>query len=274
MAISGLTQFVWVSDMQIGSTVALSPKKFTLPEGNRFKPNGLQRTINSFWDSFWKRRWELGIQTVVCFGGETIDANHHGTFQIWTPDETSMIDAAVEVLLPVVNKATKCFWIGGTAAHSGQMSRWDRTVMKELGVSTLCSNQVEYRNRATISGVIFDLAHHGPPVSKKVWTKENGVRSYAKNVLLGCLSRKRQPPDIIIRGHVHIQSKQEVSLGEYTTRIAISPSWQMKTQFVYQIDSENDISDIGGIVAIIEDGKIHSLEFDSIEYDVTKDVVI
>lgn len=274
MAITGLAQFVWVSDLHVGSTVALSPKKFLLPEGNYFKPNKLQRFINSFWDEFWKRRWALKIPTVICFGGEAIDANHHNTPQIWTDDETVMAAAASDVLSPVTKRASRCFWVGGTAAHSGGLSRWDRLVMEKLEVPTLSASQVEYRDRAVISGVTFDLAHHGPSISKKVWLTENGVRAYAKNIILGCLAHRRSPPDVIIRGHVHVQNKQEVSLGEYTTRIAISPSWQLKTEYAYRVDSENDISDIGGIVAIVEDGKVHSLEFDSIEFNVTKDIVV
>lgn len=265
---------MWVSDLHIGSTIALSPRKFRLPEGNLFKPSKSQQIINRFWDGFWERRWKANVQTVVCFGGDLVDSYHHRTLQVWTTDETSMIDAAVELLSPIVTKSKKCFWVGGTPAHSGQMSRWDRTIMRELGVTSLTDSDVEFRNRIVISGVVVDVAHHGPRVSPKVWLKENSVRSYAKNVMLDCLSRHRLPPDIIVRGHVHVQDRQEVSLGEYTTRIAISPSWQWKSEFVYRINSETDLADVGGVVAILENGKVHSLDFDSIELDGTRDIVL
>lgn len=270
---TGLTQFVWISDMQIGSTVALSPRYFILPDGNVFKPSPLQQVINEFWDEFWQRRWQANLPTVVCFGGEFIDAWHHGTLQTWTIDETSMIDAAVMMLEPIVQRAAHCFWIGGTPAHSGGLSRWDRTVMRELGVHELAS-PVEYRYRAEISGVLFDLAHHGPSPSRKIWTRENSVRSYARNIILNCLAYRRRVPDVILRGHVHQQMKQTVEVGEFQTNILTSPSWQWRTEFVQRIDSENDLSDIGGIVAMVQDGRLWSVDFDSIEFISTKDVTL
>lgn len=82
---------------------------------------------------------------------------------------------------------------------------------------------------ATIGGVGFDYAHHGPGASQRVWLNGNQARFYLRDILMTDLLAGRVPPRVVVRSHVHtyIRETLEVSsAGGYVTGdIFVTPSW-------------------------------------------------
>ena len=235
--LAGKVLVVIINDTHVG----LCPTGFYLDDGAEVKLNPLLK----HWNGFWQRR---GLPVVILFVADLIDGNHHHTTQIWSPNEEDM---AVKIFLPQVNRAERVYGVRGTPAHVGSAGRYDNAVMRELGAGKPSA----YHAEISISGVLFDVAHHGPGIGKKAWT----AISYAKNVLFKRLLRRRRAPRVIVRAHVH--RKLHETVRDPHSGAIISPAWQ----FVHKIETEEDIADVGGTLVTVEDGQVLSVEFDCIE---------
>lgn len=260
MALKGATQVVWVGDTHVGSTVGLSPCHWQTDEQNVHKASKPQLKLFRFWNQFWDRRKKDGRPIVAILGGDMVDGDHHNTLQVWTNDELTQVDAAVDLLKPVVNLSEKAYLLLGTTAHVGQSGRFDSLVARELGIPAY------YHLRLSVGGVNFDLAHHGPNVGKRVWNLGNSVRSYGRSIELSNIMSGRKPPDVIIRGHVH-KACHETIHGNHTTEVLISPSWQLKTEFAHRVSTEDDLADIGGIVVGVADGQVTDVTIDMMQFE-------
>ena len=261
MALKGATQVVWISDLHVGSTVGLSPKRWRIDESNIHEASESQLLLLDFWQSFWKRRKKDSRPLVTIIGGDAVDGDHHNTLQLWTQDELVQVDASVELLKPAVNLSEKAYFLRGTSAHVGQSGRYDCRVARELGVPSYYHLQLE------ICNVLFDLEHHGPGTGKRVWNLGNTARSYARHIAMAHILRGVRAPDCIIRGHVHKAIYETVRDAGHTTEMIISPSWQFKTEYAHKVASEDDVADIGGVVIGVEYGKITDVTLDVIHFE-------
>lgn len=90
-----------------------------------------------------------------------------------------------------------------------------------------------------INGHTIDYAHHGPGVGIREWTNGNSVRFYLKNIIFREQKRKKAPPDLVLRGHVHelayevITSFEDLQLKQY--KILIMPSMCMMSEHARQM---------------------------------------
>jgi len=261
-------QVVWVSDLHVGSTVGICPKQYTVDEGNIHLASEHQLFLLDFWAEFWKRRKKDGRSIILILGGDIVDGDHHDTLQVWTQDELIQVDAAVQLLLPIVTLAKKTYLLRGTAAHVGQTGRYDSRVAKELGINAY------YHLRLNVGGVLFDLAHHGVGVGKRIWNIGNMARSYGRSIAMANILHNRPIPDVVVRGHVHRKCHETVRDGEHTTEVIISPSWQLKTEYAHRVSTEDDLSDIGGVIVGVDNGRVTEVTLDVIQFEQTAMVQI
>ena len=261
------TQVVWISDLHVGSTVGLSPCRWKIDEENIHKASKPQLKLYKFWTQFWTRRKKDGRPIIAIFGGDVVDGDHHNTLQIWTNDELTQVDAAVDLLKPVVNIAKKSYLLRGTTAHVGQSGRFDSLVARELGIPAY------YHLRLNVDGVVFDLAHHGPGVGKRIWNMGNSIRSYGRTIEMSHALTGRKPPDVVIRGHVH-KSCHETLHGRHTTEIIVSPAWQLKTEYAHRVSTEDDLADIGGVVVGVYNGRVTDVEIDMMQFEQSESVAV
>jgi hypothetical protein len=268
MPVKKAFQVVWISDTHVGSTVGLSPKRFRIDESNVHEASESQLLILDFWHEFWKRRKKDGRPLVLVLGGDMVDGDHHGTFQIWSQDELVQVDASVELLKPAVNLADKAFLLRGTSAHVGQSGRYDSRVARELGVP------VYYHLQLNVSGVLFDLAHHGPGTGKRIWNLGNVARLYARHVAMSHILRGVRAPDCVIRGHVHKCIHETIRDNGHSTEMIIAPSWQLKTEFAYRVSTEDDLADIGGVIVGVDSGKVTEVTLDVVRFEQAQAVTI
>lgn len=225
--------------MHAGSTVALSPKQVDMGDDGIYSANAGQRWLLGKWGEFIAsvKAQTKGRRLVLVLGGDLVDgARHHGTFQSWgTPQ--AQVAAAVELLLPLANIASKIYGLRGTPCHAGESGADDAAVIKELG------GKAAYRWQLEIDDTLFDVAHHGRR-DGRVWTEGNaGLAEIRKARLAG------RSPHYIIRHHVH---KHDLIAHSGIT-FAACPSWQLQTEHGRRIDPAN-IDDIGGLIWTKSDG--------------------
>lgn len=276
--LTGPVQVVWLTDVHVGSLYGICPLDFHRTNGELIDLNPLQELALEHWNAAWDRRRADGRPLVLILGGEMIDNNHHGTYELWTPNPREMRLAAVQLLKPRVAEARYTLGVLGTPAHSGQSGEHDEQVYQELGVMKTgpglqLGSQVL---RIEISGVMFNVAHHGPPPGGRPDLMGNSARSYAKGVCDAELKEHRTPSRVILRGHYHrkvLERYRDQTTG-HIADIAIGPAWKWKDEFGWRVDSLNHISDVGMTVIGVDNGKVTDIDFDVVKTDQARTIVL
>jgi hypothetical protein len=198
-------RLLFVGDLHVGSNSAIAPQaQIKTPQ---------QEWIYSQWRAMLKT---ARPPFVLMLGGDLIDGPaHHGNLQTWG-NHADQRDGAVELLMPLVNKAEDVYAVRGTEAHVGDDGEDDRAIARELGAVDL-----GHSAKLDIDGKRLWWAHHGLSVGRMAWTKHNGLVSACRNA-----SYNAEPPRWIIGHHAHT-SPAPVTIGAVTA--AIVPCWQLPT---------------------------------------------
>jgi hypothetical protein len=260
--LTGPVQVVLIGDLHVGSTMGLCPMGFALDDGNPVELNKLQMATLDHWSGFWQRRKAEKLPIVTILMADLIDGNHHGTSQLWTTDEQLMIEAAVQILNPVANLSRSVLGLRGTPAHVGVAGKWDNAVCREIGAQRVEGQPSSYHLKPKISGVQFDVAHHGPSAGKRIHTHGDIARRFARNVYLLAQIRREPLPQVIARAHVHKKLHEVLTDFGHEYHMVISPAWQWCTEFKYKIDTEDDLADVGGAIVTVENGRVLEVKFD------------
>lgn len=260
-------QVVQIGDTHVGSTMGLCPRGVSTDDGNPIQLNQLQEELLDHWNGFWKRRFALKLPIVVVATGDLIDGNHHGISQLWTTDPIQMRNAFVKVMLPIMNNRLVVERIGvrGTPAHVGVAGMWDNDACGELGFRRINGQPTAYHYVNTIAGVRFDIAHHGPNVGKFTHTRNNSAILYGRGIVSNRVLRHEDPPDVIMRSHVHRKVKEFViePVSGRGAWMVVTPAWQWSTEFKHKIDTTDDLADVGGTYVVIENKRVVEVDFDT-----------
>jgi len=144
----------------------------------------------------------------------------------------------------------------GTPAHVGVSGKSDNAVYREIGAKMVDGKWSSYHLKPVISGVQFDLAHHGPSFGKKIHTFGNSARAFARNVFLLALSRRDPLPQVIMRVHVHKCIHETPRDFGHEYHMFITPAFQWAVDYKHKIDTEDDLGDVGGVVVTVEACKV------------------
>jgi len=114
-----IKRVVICSDLHIGSTKGLLEPGFTTLEGNKVSLNAMQEWLWLCWKKANRFIDEQVGDEPFAFvvNGDIIEGIHHGTKEIWSPEIADQRRAAVEILKPLVAKATASFIVRGTECH-------------------------------------------------------------------------------------------------------------------------------------------------------------
>lgn len=277
-----------VSDMQVGSTVALCPPKWNLNDGGTYHASPGQKIIHRQWVKSAKIINDaltegLGRKRLVLIlNGEPVDGDHHGTPQLITKTKQDQIDMAIALLdewLQVAGydpKRGDCMYlIRGTTAHESgevieQIGRDIDGVVPVRKDSTSLTKDGRYsweKVRRTVNGVLFHIAHHGFNRGSRAWTTSNSIFHALKSMYFTALDYGYDIPDYVIRSHNHVYTK---ALFQGRTKMmhgCITPCWQLKTHFGNRVASNEDINTIGMIYyEVLKSGASkHFTEFIEVE---------
>lgn len=260
---------IQVSDFHTGS-------KFSLmypTNAADHKPNKLQRWIFKTWE----KRFLPDVERIldqykpdyvhVSEIGDLgeLDYKNRNTEEVWTFLDTDIVENHAKLLQPLWNMADSVSFVRGTKAHIGQDGGIDEKIARDCDKTIPTDTQKSdgefiaagWYAEFTLSGVHFEIAHHGRNRSK--WTDINGLVSLGNEILLKRTKNGQKVPDVISRGHYHYGAQTPPD----TKPLVISvPSWQLPNTFVYRIDPTVETPHVGGHIIIARDGKvIHSERF-------------
>lgn len=261
-----------ISDMQVGSSVALSPLKWQLYDGNSFSASPAQKIIHRQWIKSAESVKDMLTETkrrkrlVVVLNGEPIDNNHHDTPQLITKTPQEQIDMAIDLIdewLGVVeydHKRGDCMYlVRGTDAHEKgeaieQIGRdIDGVVPYRKDSGSLNENGKKIRDgryhfnklRRTVNGKLFHISHHGFGRGTRPWTTENSIYNSLKGIYFDAIEGGSFMPDFVVASHRHVfneayyHGKQGVIYG------CTTPSWQLSTHFVHRVSPFSYVNTIG-----------------------------
>ena len=236
-----------ISDTHIGSSTALAPLEFTTHsrsglEAQVTQANRLQAWLYECWVDYWQYVFKLARKKrlIVVHVGDVVDGVHHGSTQLM-PEVGDQVEAAVDLLLPVVSKASAFFGVLGTGpSHAGMDNSTEALIYRELG-----AREVGQSLTLEVDGKFFDFAHHGR-AGRRAWT--SSAAGIAAEVAIDYATSGLRPPDYIFRGHNHVIDDSGAKLPG--VRSIALPSWQLKTSFGWRVGTQMVRSDIGGYLVV------------------------
>lgn len=247
-----LATVVIVSDLHINSTVALSAPSILLDDGQEVVASKAQAWIRRCWLDFWAKVDKLPRPRYVVVNGEGVDGIHHGTTQLMCYREAEQVSHAVRVMRPIAEDADFLFWLRGTEAHSGKLGQWDEDIADRLGAVP-----DEDRNTASwwhlpleVERATFDIMHHPQTFSRRPWTMDSAAARQASITWDEYHEIGEQPPDVVIRSHVHQFAKG----WRDDTFCAFTPPWQLTTGFGRRLGTGRRVTPLGGLVFQCQDG--------------------
>jgi hypothetical protein len=255
-----------ISDMQVGSTVALCPPKWNLFDGGTHSASPAQMIIYRQWIHAAKQVKDLlnegrvRKRLVLILNGEPIDNYHHGTPQIITKRPQEQIEMAIALLdewMQVTGydpkRGDKMYLVRGTSAHESgeyinQIGRdLDGVVPCRKDTSSITKDGRYYfhKLRRTVNGKYFHVTHHGFGRGTRAWTQENAISYSLKSQYCSCLDQGIPIPDYMVTGHFHVFNEAYYYGKQKPMYGCTSPCWQLKTHFGNRVAALEDINTIG-----------------------------
>lgn len=264
-----------ISDMQVGSTVALCPPTWNLMDGGTFHASPAQMVMYKRWVESAKNCKDLLTENrlrkrlVLVLNGEPIDGDHHDSPQLITrirKEQISMAIALLDEWLGLVGynpKRGDCIYlVRGTSAHERgehieEIGRdLDGVVPKRKDTNALQKDGRYHfqKLRKMVNGVYFKIQHHGFGRGSRAWTTENSIQYALKSEYFKCLDNKQPIPEITACSHIHVYNHARY-FGKQTTMFGCTtPCWQLKTHFSNRVAALEDINTIGNIYFDVTEG--------------------
>jgi hypothetical protein len=239
-----------ISDTHTGSTTAVAPPKFSVHTGRDpnevqiTEYNAYQKWLHTCWLDFWDGvKARAGIrgkhrkQRLLVFHlGDVVDGLHHNSVQVMN-ETADQIEAACDLLRPIVAMSDGMWITYGTGAHNGGAAEHEVTIGRELGAKHAFEFILD------VDGHIFDIAHNGR-AGQRDWT--GSAAGLAVEVARDYQKDGKTAPRFVLRGHVHKVDDTGWKLPD--TRAVMLPSWQLRTVHGYKVATNQKRSDIGGVV--------------------------
>ena len=251
-----------VSDLHAGSTTALCPPVVHLDDGGEYRASKPQQWLWERWGAFWgqveQARRKRDAILVQVYNGDLTEGDHHKTTQILSGNPTAQATVVNQVLtVPLGLKPDHIIGLRGTEAHVGPSAAYEERVFTGLRKDgwpvvrdEVTGNSSHWHHVIEHQGVLVDLAHHGKFGSRPS-TKMNTVIALAFDIFTRAAIAGVPHPHLAIRSHLHQFGD---TFTAYPTRLIQMPAWQLATAFIHRINP-GAISDIGGIIITIADGK-------------------
>ncbi len=257
-----------IADLHCGHKLALCPPGITLHDeaaDGQLMPYTPQLTASQ------KYLWTLyqgGITAtlnfargdpvmVVCNGDLTQGSKHPEG--LMTTRMSDQIDIGVACLAEWLRRpgVTGLRLAAGTSAHNFGEATADILASTHLQATyPRHSVSVCYHGLMTYNGLAVDYAHHGPHPGSRTWLAGNIARFYLRDLMLREITAGRIPPGLVLRAHYHIPADETVTVGRYTSRIILSPSFTVLGDYaVMRSQSTPEVTN--GMIAIeVVDGRV------------------
>ena len=242
-----------ISDTHCGLKVGLMPTKVVDRDSHYYQTDAQQ------W--LWKR-WlqarrkifkelEQADELVVFLMGDPIHGSGKAD-ECFSPRLKTQKDTFVQCLLPYTNRASSVYCVKGTKWHVGEDGIVEDQIAQELGAHGLKAYD---KLEVDIQGVRFMLQHKGPSPGARSWTKGNVVRGVMRTIFFNALKDGRTPADIYIWAHYHEFLPVPEIIGDHEMFGCILPAWCVANEYALAVIKSLELSDVGMVYFVIEDGK-------------------
>jgi hypothetical protein len=136
--------------------------------------------------------------------------------------------------------------VSGTGVHEGGEGS-----AGEL-VATLWKAASIQHGLLDVDGVLLDVAHHGPAVGIREWTRGNIARLY----LLDRMMTDDPPARVYLRAHRHEPVWATQHRGDVTADVIVTPAYQLPSAYVRQVAQSPSAAVCGMVALEIEDGQL------------------
>ena len=258
------TAVIVVSDLHVNSTVAVLPPRVELGDGGEYRASSLQRALWFAWLSFWESAKELAkdCKTIAVSNGDLVDIDKKfRTNQIVSRNSADVLRMTEQVLEPA-EWVDNFVFVRGTEAHTGTCGEFEEMVAQDYDHVIPYSEKIKswWMFQAEISGVKFEFAHHAS-MGRLRWTEKNAANKLAFETRDSYIDADEKPPDVVVRSHQH---RYADSGGNYKTFGVFTPCWKATDAYIYKLNAGSRLTDIGGCIWIVEDGKV--LHYEHMSY--------
>jgi len=223
-----------ISDLHCGSTVGLLPPRFQTLEGQKVDQNVIQQWLWKCWLE--ANKWILdlakGQPFALIVNGDAIEGNHHRTTQIISPDIGDHIEAALQVLRPLVAKASATFIVRGTECHTGNA---EIAIGKALKCRVNAENGLPIWDRLTldVKGIRYVFRHHiGTTMRRGLAATQLSVNLAEEQ--LEAANADEKIPRVLVCSHRHKYGQYQDDGGI----CVVTPPWQGLTRFAHKVVSQ------------------------------------
>lgn len=243
-----MKSIVVVSDIHVGSRLAVCTPKAKMSDGSTYIANRAQLALYEAWNdvvSSWK------YPDILVINGEPIDGQqgfNRGT-EVWTTNYLDQINTSVNLLRTFYPK--KIYMTRGSNYHveiNGVPI--EQIVGEKLNAETVDGQKVVPELFLNVGGVKFNFAHHIAGTTSG-WVYRHTPSS--KEAMLMALNAKdKHAVDVVVRSHNHVYS------GVFgPTYLAITtPGWQLQTWLGFRKTAAGSIPHIGAIRFTVENEEV------------------
>ncbi len=222
---------LFISDIHCGSTVGLMPEVIETKEGQIVRPNKFQNWMLDHWHKDWKdfQSYRNGRPFWLVLVGDLIEGIHHGGKQVWSPEAFDHSVAALALLQPIAEEATKTFLVKGTECHT----REDEMAIGKVLKSVKCPETGHHAWDTVslkIGSHLIQVRHH-MPTTGRVYLEASALSITLGNTQLSYARHKQPIPDIVVSGHRH-------RCGWYAddeSMMMACPAWQGLTRHGHKV---------------------------------------
>lgn len=237
---SSVKNIIVISDTHCGCQLALMPPTVQLDNGGTFKASDLQMKMWKMWRHFWDE-WvpvvTKGEPYYIVHNGDAIDGVHHNSVTQITHNITDQIQIARDILLPQINNP-KCkgyFHIRGTEAHVGKSAQSEEGLARSLGaIPDDKNNHARWEMWLRIEKFLIHFTHHVGTTSSASY-ESTAVYKELVEAYTEAGRWLNEPPDMVVRSHRHRQFEIKIATKKGYGVSLVTPSWQLKTPFVYKL---------------------------------------
>lgn len=242
-----------VSDLHINSTPAICIPVINLDDGGTYHASRVQRALYEDWIAMWQelddRYPRSSWRRLVFFNGDLgeLDTKKR-SIQLITLNKSTIQDMVFDTIEPALDWGDTIYFMRGTPAHTGKSAWLEEAIAKDISNVGRCTKKGAvswWHIRACINDVRIDVAHHAS-ASGTPWTRPNSVVRLASRTLWHYRVQRQQPaPHLVVRSHNH----KELHIETEGLEARFTPAWTMLTENGYRMGFENDLTDIGALVA-------------------------
>jgi hypothetical protein len=263
------TLHVVMSDMHSGSNYALFlDREWKGDKENTHKPTNWQSKIRKHFDDFSAevKKVRQNKKVILVHNGDALDGDHHHSGDVCTLNELDQADIHIEIMQDFQKKigwqrGDEIYYTRGTQTHVHSMENY---IGKEVNAVSDGDFFVHDFLELNTNGTINWFAHHGPSRGNGA-NEGNAMRNWLRNIQQESIKDGKPVPDNVWTSHIHYPTYSSYVWRERmkfkTIHGMITPSWQMKTAFGWQVASEKT-NKIGGVYQVITaDGLIGVPQF-------------